>query len=162
MSLTLLALAAAAVFAPLVPYVLAVTDEGVSVGDGPTEIRASGGRTWGVYVDDRDNSGYSESCTVTDSTGRPVALRDPGVTVSSSDTETLDHVFDTPRDGRFTIACDVQGASARVGPVGSLRSLVIGLAAATLLGLGSLIAGLLWLIGRPATAAPTGRAAEPR
>lgn len=35
--------------------------------------------------------------------------------MTSSDTETLDHVFTTPADGRFTIECDAQGASARVG-----------------------------------------------
>jgi hypothetical protein len=154
----LLALAAAAVVVPLVPYVLAVTDKGVSIGDRPTEIHASGDRTWGVYFDDRDNSGYSESCTVTDSTGRPIALRDPGITVSSSDTEMLGHVFDTPHDGHFTIACQVESADARVGPVGSLPSLLIGLAAAAILGLGVLTAGVLWLTQRSAAPGPMAHA----
>jgi hypothetical protein len=107
-----------------------------------------------VYFDDRDNSGYSESCTVTDSTGRPITLRDPGMTISFSDTEMLDHVFDTPHDGRFTIACQIESADARVGPVGSLPSLLIGLAAAALLGLGGLTTGVLWLTHRSAARGP--------
>ena len=77
-------------------------------------MRAPGNRTWGIYLNDADNSGYSESCVVADSSGRPVAIRDPGMTVSASDTEMLDHVFTTPEDGRFTVECNAQSASARV------------------------------------------------
>ncbi|RNM17408.1 hypothetical protein EFL26_01060 [Nocardioides pocheonensis] len=149
-SLSLLLLAAAAVVAPLVPYVLAARDNGVPLGEGPSEIVAPGDRTWGVYFDDRDNSGYGETCTVTDSTGRPIAVRDPGVTVSFSSTEMLGHVFDTPSDGRFTIACHGESADVRVGPVGSLPSLLVGMAAAALLGLVGVIAGSVWLTRRSA------------
>lgn len=146
-----LVLALVALAAPLALYVAAASDHGVSLGYHPTEIRAPGGRVWGVYVNDADNSGYSESCTATDSAGRPVALRKAGPTISSSDTEMLDLVFDTPRDGRVTIGCDVHGGTARVGPVPNLVTLLIGVLAAVLLGLCGLITGTLWLTRRAAT-----------
>ena len=152
LSLSLLVLAALVFVIPLTRYLLATGDKGVALGDGPTKVHASGDRTWGVYFNDPDNTGYSESCGITDSRGRTIALRDPGMTVSSSDTEMLDHVFTTPADGRFTIECDAQGASARVGPVGNLVQVVIGLALAALLGVGGLITGSLWLTRRSSVA----------
>jgi hypothetical protein len=81
-SLALLALAAVAVAAPLSRYVVAASDKGFALRDGSqAEVHAPGGRTWGLYFDDADNSGYSESCTATDSAGRPIAIRDPGPTI---------------------------------------------------------------------------------
>jgi hypothetical protein len=151
LSVASLVLAVAAVAAPLAGYVMAASSRGASLGDGPIEIRAPGGRVWGVYVNDADNSGYSESCTVTDSAGRVIALRKAGPTISSSDSEMLDLVFDTPSDGHFTIGCDVRGATARVGPVPNLVALLIGIVAAVLLGTCGLVTGTLWLTGRAAT-----------
>jgi len=150
-SVASLVLAAGAVAVPLALYGMAAGDHGVPLGDRPTEISAPGGRVWGVYLNDADNSGYSESCTATDSAGRPVPLRDPGPTISSSDTEMLDRVFETPRDGHVTIDCHVHGATARVGPVPNLVALLIGIVAAALLGLCGLITGTLWLTRRSAT-----------
>ena len=150
-SLALLALAAVAVAAPLSRYVVAASDKGFALRDGGrAEVHAPGGRTWGLYFDDADNSGYSESCTATDSAGRPIAIRDPGPTISSSDTEMLDHVFSTPSDGHFTIACDVHSAAVRVGPAPDFVSLFIGIAAAALLGLCGVITGTVWLTRRSA------------
>jgi hypothetical protein len=117
-------------------FALASNDKGIALGDGPTEVHAPANHTWGIYFNDFDNSGYSESCTATDSEGQAIAHRDPGVTVSSSETEMLDHVFTTPGDGHFTIACNAQSADVRVGPVGSLPSVLIGGSVAALLGLG--------------------------
>lgn len=151
LSLSLLVLGAVAFIVPVTLFALASSDKGIALGDGPTEVHAPADRTWGIYANDADNSGYSESCTATDSQGRAIALRDPGVTVSSSDTEMLDHIFTTPSGGHFTIACNAQGANVRVGPVGSLLSVLIGVSVAALLGLGGLVTGILWLTRRAAT-----------
>jgi len=148
LSLSLLVLGAVAFIVPAIVFVLASSDKGIALGDGPTKVRAPANRTWGIYFNDADNSGYSESCTATDSGGQAIAIRDPGVTVSSSDTEMLDHVFTTPRDGHFTIACNAQSADVRVGPVGSLPSVLIGVSVAAGLGLGGLVTGILWLTRR--------------
>ena len=96
LSLSLLVLAAVAFVVPVTLFALASSDKGIGLGDGPTEVHSSGNRTWGIYFNDADNSGYRESCTATDSQGQAIAIHDPGVTASSSDTEMLDHVFTTP------------------------------------------------------------------
>ncbi|MCW2857102.1 MAG: hypothetical protein JWR52_2717 [Marmoricola sp.] len=153
LSLSLLVLAALAVVVPVTRFAVASGDKGVALGEGPSKVQAPGGRTWGIYFNDPDNSGYSESCNATDSKGQAITLRDPGMTVTSSDTEMLDHVFTTPADGRFTIECDAQRASARVGPVGRFPEVAIGLALAALLGLGGLVAGSIWLTRRSSTVA---------
>jgi hypothetical protein len=158
LSLSLLVMGAAAFIVPVTLFVLASSDKGIALGDGPTEVHAPAHRTWGIFFNDADNSGYSESCSATDSEGRAIALRDPGVTVTSSDTEMLDHVFTTPRDGHFTIACNAQGADVRVGPAGSLRSVLIGVSVAALLGLGSLVTGILWLTRRASSPTPVAMA----
>jgi len=90
-----------------------------------------------------------------DSRGRDVATRDPGWTVSSSDTETLDIVFTTPADGHFAAVCDIKGASARVAPVGSLRGFGMGLAATALLGLAAVSVGIVWLLRLVQPASPS-------
>lgn len=156
LALSLLVLAVVAFVLPVARFALATSDEGVALGDGPTEVRSPGDRTWGVYVNDADNSGYSTSCIVTSPDGRTIVLRDPGVTVSSSDTEMLDYVFTTPPDGRFTIDCAVTGASVRVGPVGSFPEILIGLAIAATLGLGGVVTGSIWLSRRLTAAPPAG------
>lgn len=155
LSLSLLVLAAVAFIVPVTIFALASSDKGIALGNGTTELHAPANHTWGIYFNDADNSGYTESCMVTDSDGQQVAIRDPGMTVSSSDTEMLDHVFTTPRDGHFTIACNAQSADVRVGPVGSLRSVLIGVSAAAILGLAGLVTGILWLTRRASTPTAT-------
>lgn len=158
LSLSLLVLGAVAFIVPVTLFALASSDKGVALGHGPTEVHAPANHTWGIYFNDADNSGYRESCTATDSEGHAIATRDPRVTVTSSDTEMLDHVFTTPRDGHFTIACNAQSADVRVGPVGSLPSVLIGGPLAALLGLGGLVTGILWLTRRASTPTPTAMA----
>jgi len=152
LSVSLLALAVVAVVIPITRFALASGDPGIALGDGATKVHAPGNRTWGFYFNDADNSGYSESCTATDSNGQTIAIRDPGMTVSSSETEMLNHVFTTPVDGRFTVECSAQGASVRVGPVGSFTEVVVGLALAALLGIGGVVTGSIWLARRPSAA----------
>lgn len=143
---------------PVTLFVLASSDKGVALRAEHTKVDAPADRTWGIYVDNADNSGYSESCTATDSRGRAIAIRDAGPTVTSSDTEMLDLVFTTPRDGTFTISCEVSGAVARVGPVGSLPLVLVGVLVAALLGLGGLVTGLVWLARRTSPPTPVAAA----
>lgn len=153
LSLSLFVLAAAALIVPVTLFERATSDKGVALRGEPVAVNAPPSRTWGVYFDDADNSGYSESCTATDSNGRAITIRDAGATVTTSDTEMLDLVFTTPGDGSFTIACSVGGAEARVGPVGNFSFLLVGILVAALLGLGGLVVGVVWLVRR--TSVPT-------
>jgi hypothetical protein len=117
-------------------FALASNDKGIALGDGPTEVHAPANHTWGIYFNDVDNSGYSESCTATDSEGQAIAHRDPGVTVSSSETEMLDHVFTTPGDGHFTIAATLRARTCAWDRSGASHRFLIGGSVAALLGLG--------------------------
>lgn len=146
--LVLAAVAFVGSFALLVP---SSGSDGRHVGDRAVLVHATGNRNWGIYVSDPDNSGYSEACKVVDPHGHKIPTRDPGWRISSSDTATLDLVFTTPAEGRFTVSCDVEGAAARVAPVESLRPFVIGFAAAVVLGLCGFAAGLTWLMARSST-----------
>jgi hypothetical protein len=155
---TALALLVAAVGTFVIPiafFVMAASNDGLKVGDDPKTVETSGNRTWGIYFDDRDNTGYSESCSITDGEGGPVEIRDPGPTVSSSDTEMLDHVFTTPADGKFTVECNATSATVRVGPVGNLSSVLIGVAVAGALGLAGLVIGVVWLTRRTSVSLPS-------
>lgn len=154
-AMLLLAAAAAAFVIPIVLFAIATSNDGLKVGDAPVTVQTSGGRTWGIYFNDADNTGYSESCSINDSRGVPVDMRFPGPTVSSSDTEMLDHVFTTPTGGTFTIECNATSATVRVGPVGNLPSVLIGVAAAAVLGLTGCVLGIIWLTRRTSVAIHT-------
>ncbi|MER7608349.1 hypothetical protein [Nocardioides sp. NPDC127503] len=149
-ALLLLVAAAVAFVVPVTLFAFASGDEGVAVTDTPVVVDAPAHRAWGIYFHDVDNSGYSGYCSVNDSAGRPVEIRDSGATVSSSDTEDLNHVFTTPEDGRFTVECQTDNASVRVGPVGNLPSVLIGTAIAAGLGVTGFALGIMWLIRRVA------------
>lgn len=147
-ALLLLVAAAVAFVVPVTLFALASGDEGVTVTDTPVVVDAPAHRAWGIYFNDADNSGYSGYCSVNDSAGRPVEIRDPGATVSSSDTEMLNHVFTIPQDGRFTVECQADNASIRVGPVGNLPSALIGTVIAAVLGAPGFVLGITWLTKR--------------
>jgi hypothetical protein len=51
---------------------------GVPVRDGSQQVSLPADRTFGLYVDDPDNSGYAAGCTATDADGRLIAMRMPG------------------------------------------------------------------------------------
>jgi len=114
-------------------------------------------RTYGIYVDDADNSGYSQDCSAYDSSGREIPLRDPGWSVSSSDTETLDLVFDTG-SGDLTIRCGVPGEQVTAKPVPDVLALVVGLGIAVVLGVAAIGFVIVWLLARSARAATYARA----
>lgn len=147
-ALLLLVAAAVAFVVPVTLFAFASGDEGVAVTDTPVVVDAPAHRAWGIYFNDADNSGYSGYCSVSDGAGRPVEIRDPGATVSSSDTEMLNHVFTTPEGGRFIVECRADNASVRVGPVGNLPSVLIGTVIAAGLGATGFALGVMWLIRR--------------
>ncbi|MER6940452.1 hypothetical protein ABTX24_18890 [Nocardioides sp. NPDC127514] len=154
-TLVLLLAAAISFVVPVTLFAFASADDGVAVADAPVTVEAPAHRTWGIYTDDADNSGYSAFCSVNDSAGRPVEFRDPGATVSASETEMLDHEFTTPEDGTFTVECQADNASVRVGPVGNLPSVLIGTLIAAGLGLTGIALGVLWLTRRGSVYTPT-------
>jgi len=91
-------------------------------------------RTYGVFINDPDNSGYTESCSIVDAGGRQVALRAPGWSISGSDTEMLDYVFDTG-SGDLTVQCSVTGGEATLRAVPDAVALGLVLVGGLLLGL---------------------------
>jgi hypothetical protein len=128
-------------------FVRSLEGDSVRVDESARQVVLPADRTYGIYVDDTDNSGYSESCSVQDSTGQQVPLRSPGWTAASSDTETLDFVFDTGT-GDLTISCSVPGEQVTAKPVPNILALVLGIVVAGILGVAALGFLILWLLAR--------------
>jgi hypothetical protein len=146
---------AAALGAALVAVTLCVQSlEGHSlrVDESAQRVALPADQTYGIYIDDADNSGYSQSCAVRDPDGREVPLRDPGWTVSSSDTETLDLVFDTGA-GDLTISCAVPGEQVTAKPVANVLAMALGIPVAGILGFIALGFMVMWLLARRAPSA---------
>jgi hypothetical protein len=123
----------------------------VQVDGQPRSVVLPAHRTYGFFINDADNSGYTESCVVTDR-GRHVELKDPGWSMSSSETETLDLVFDTG-SGHVTLSCEVPGETVLAKAVPNYLAIVAGLVvggALTCLGAGLLVAWVL--LRRPSLA----------
>lgn len=146
--LILCLMAFTAVAVPGVGYLRAQSDSGVRIGASPRHLDVPAHHTYGVYVDDADNSGYSESCTALDEgNGRPISMRGPSWSMSSSDTETLDLVFDSGT-GKVSISCSVPGERVTVREVPHYAAMLLGLVLSIVLGIlgvGLLIAwAIVW------------------
>ena len=85
-----------------------------------------------------------------------VPLRVPGWTVSSSDTEMLDLVFDTG-DGDLTISCTIPGELVTAKPVPNVLALALGIVVAGLLGVATLGFLVVWLLARSSRAPASAR-----
>jgi hypothetical protein len=134
-------------------FVRSLEGDSVRVDENARQVALSADRTYGIYVDDADNSGYTQSCSVHDSRGRAVPLRDPGWSASTSDTETLALVFDTGT-GDLTISCTIPGEQVTAKPVPNVLALVLGIVVAGILGVAALGFLIVWLLARssrPAT-----------
>ncbi len=120
-------LAGVVVLIPLIAYArVALDGDEVRLSDGPNQVSVPAGKTWGVYVDDANNSGFTMSCSGTDdATGEPIAMRDPWATISGSETETLEYLFDTG-SGELTISCRVPGEEVSIRPAANLNAVVLG------------------------------------
>ena len=138
-------LAIAAVSVPGARFERASSDHGVRLDGSTQHISLPAHKKYGIYIDDANNSGYSEECSAADANGRPVRLADPSWNVSSSDTEELDYVFNTG-SGELTFDCSVPGERVTVRPVPHGWPLFVGI---VLFGiLGCLGAGLIitWFV----------------
>ncbi len=142
--LALCALAVVCVIVPGIGFIGAVTAKAVVLADGPHPVTLPAHKTYGIYFDDTDNSGYTEQCMVTDD-GRPVKLSDAGWSISSSATETLDLEFDTG-SGHLVIACTTSAERMVTRPVPNFMSMVIGLGLGFLLGVAGFVVLAVWLL----------------
>jgi hypothetical protein len=101
--------------------------------DGSTQdVRLPPHQKYGVYIEDADNSGYTEDCSAADASRRPVRLADPSWSVSDSDTEDLDYVFDTG-SGALTFDCSIPGERVTLRPVPNPWPLLAGIVLSGLL-----------------------------
>jgi hypothetical protein len=108
----------------------------VRLADGPQHVVLPAASTYGIYINDANNSGYTESCSATDALGNTIQMRDPPWSISGSDTETLDMVYNTG-SGHLRINCSVPGEIVTTRPVLNYWALVLGgLAAAAMAVLG--------------------------
>jgi hypothetical protein len=126
-------LALLAVTAPAIGYARALNSSSISLPSGPQHLRLPADRTYGIYVDDANNSGYSESCSAVDAHGQQIQMNDPPWTVTASDTETLDFVYDTS-SGDVTIDCSVPGERVTTRQVPNNRTMLLGIILAGILG----------------------------
>lgn len=111
------------------------------------ELSLTPDTTYGIYIDDADNSGYPFSCSAEAPTGQPIGLSDPPFTITSSDTEMLDYVFDSG-SGRVTMRCsagDEKVSAREFRPAGPLAIGVLVAGVTGTLG-GALL--ISWLAGR--------------
>lgn len=141
---------------PVVGYArVALSDDEVplSVSGGSRRVSLPADETWGVYINDANNSGYSLDCFAVEASGQQVPLRDPWWTVSGSETEMLDFVFDTG-SGELTFTCRVPGEEVTLRPVPNLKAVVLGVLAGGLLGLLGLALALNWAFTRTSARSP--------
>lgn len=135
-------LAVVALVAPIVQRVQAKSSRGVVLTQRVQEVRLPAGRRYGVFVDDSDNSGYGEQCQITDLAGHEISQHEPGWTTSSSDTETLDIVFDTG-PGDLLFDCDITGAErVTVRPAPGVGNVLIGIGLAFALASAAVLFGV--------------------
>lgn len=148
LGLLLCVMAVVALAVPGIGFLRATSDAGVHL-DGRTQhLVLPADRTYGVYVDDVDNSGYSQSCSAVDEiSGNQIQMRFPGWSVSSSETEVLDLVFNTG-SGRVSISCSVPGEDVRVRPVPHFGAMLLGAAASALVGVVGAAMLIAWAVVR--------------
>ncbi|WGX98692.1 hypothetical protein [Nocardioides sp. L-11A] len=137
-----------AVLALAVPGVGYLSDSragGHPLDETPRQLHLPADRTYGIYVSDADNSGYSVGCTASDIDG-PIEFRRPPWSVSGSDIEMLEHVYDTG-SGLLTISCS---SDEPVGtrPVPNHLAMLIGVLVAGTLGCVALGCAVAWIVRR--------------
>lgn len=118
---------------------------GVNLNGSTQHVHLPAHQKYGIYIDDENNSGYSEDCSAVDSEGRSVRLKDPSWSISSSDTETLDLVFDTG-SGVLTFNCSVPGERVTAKPVSNPLRAISAVAAAGILECAGVTMIVVWLV----------------
>jgi hypothetical protein len=145
--LLLVLVAVVAVVIPGIGYGRASSEPSVTLDGRPRTVSLPPHRTYGIYVDDADNSGYSESCSVRDADGREVPMSGPPGRFSRSETETLDMMFDTGA-GELTMSCSVPGERVSARPAPAQRPLVMGAVVAGIAGTLGAVSLIAWLVQR--------------
>jgi hypothetical protein len=138
---------AVAVAVPVIMSLDAPDSPSVRLDGSRQQLSLTPDTTYGVYIDDRDNSGYSLSCSAEDDRGRPIRLRTPSWHVTTSDTEMLEYVYDSG-SGEVTMTCSADDASVSTRPstpAGRLVLVTVLGGVAGVLGLAMLI---IWLVDR--------------
>lgn len=141
--LLLVLLAVVAIAVPGVGYVRTMNADGLSLSNGPLQVSVSNGRSYGIYVDDADNSGYSLACSAADAEGQRIQLDDPPWSISSSDTETLDLAFKAG-PGELSVTCDIPGEQVTLRPLPDNHSLEIGILLAAIFGCSGMCLLIAW------------------
>ncbi|MGX7678755.1 hypothetical protein ACSMXN_07635 [Jatrophihabitans sp. DSM 45814] len=142
----LFGLALLAITIPALNYGHAASKTGFRLTADQMQVVLPARQQYGIYVEDTDNSGYAESCTITDADGQQVRLHDPWWTVSRSANRTLDIVFNTG-SGKLSIACSISAERVTIRPVPNLKAVLAGIAISGLLG----CAGTALMIARHRT-----------
>lgn len=143
----LCALALLAVAVPAVGYVGALNGKVIRLTDQPQHLVLPADKTYGIYVEDANNSRYSERCSAIDTQRHQIRMTGPPWSVSSSDTETLDLVYNTG-SGRLTIDCAVPGEQVTTRPAPNNREMLLGVVLASVLGCAGVAVVIGSLIGR--------------
>ncbi len=135
-----------AVLAVAVPAIVMERAEGRTIElDGSRQtLSLTPDTTYGIWVDDADNSGYSSSCSAYAADNLPIRLSDPSFTISQSDTGTLDHVFDSG-SGAVSIICAVPGERVTTRPYVSVVPVAIGVVVASIVGTLGLALLIAWV-----------------
>ena len=120
---------------------------GVRLADGPHRLVLPADTTYGIYVNDANNSGYSEKCSATDAQGNRVRMAPPPWSLSTSDTEMLDMVYNTG-SGELTINCSVPGEVVTTRPVPTYWELLLGAMTAGVMAAAGIVLILTRLIHR--------------
>ena len=147
-------LALVAVAVPGVGFARTTAGDGVRLDGTAQHLRLPAHKTYGIYIDDADNSGYSDSCSAVDRDGRSIDIKDASWSVSSSDTETLDYVFDTG-SGDLTITCSVPGERVTARPVPNFGALALGVGIGGILGLAGATMIIVWFVTRSRRQVPS-------
>ncbi len=152
--LLLCVLAILAVAVPAVGYARAIADQGVRLDGSTQHVLLPAHQTYGVYVDDADNSGYSEDCSAVDALGGSIRMADPSWNISYSDTENLDAVFNTG-SGALTINCSVPGERVTARPVPNAAAILPGMILGGILGCSGVGMIIAWSMFRTQRHQPT-------
>lgn len=139
--------AVVAVAVPGVGFARSSAEDGVRLDGSAQHVRLPAHETYGIYIDDADNSGYSESCSAVDREGGEIHLEDSFWSMSSSETEMLDYKFDTG-SGNLIITCSVPGERVTVRPVPNFGALALGIGIGGVLGLAGAVMLIVWLVTR--------------
>lgn len=151
----LCAVAVVALAVPATAYVRALNGTELALGRGPHVLQLPADTTYGIYVNDQDNSGYTENCSIRDADGNGIALEGPPWTITASETQRLDAVYNTG-SGDLTINCSVPNEQVSTRPVPNTQGLLLGILLAGTLACAGIALLIIPIARRPSSLQPLG------